>query len=219
MPSRFDSLPHRRAIIDRRAIADRLAAVEANDTAGLRRAACGELKAALDAGRAEIEQRLAEHPSRGHEIAAAGAFLTDQLLRLLWDFTVERLHPNPNPTAAERMTLIAVGGYGRGEMAPHSDLDIGFLTPWKQTAWSEQVIESILYTLWDMGLKVGHSSRSLDEMVRQSKADVTVRTALLEGRYVWGDTALYDEAGARFKAEVQADTVRAYISEKLAERE
>jgi len=219
MPSRFDSLPHRRAIIDRRAIADRLAAVEASDTAGLRRAACGELKAALDAGRAEIEQRLAEHPTRGHEIAAAGAFLTDQLLRLLWDFTVERLHPNHNPTAAERMTLIAVGGYGRGEMAPHSDLDIGFITPWKQTSWSEQVIESILYTLWDMGLKVGHSSRSLDEMVRQSKADVTVRTALLEARYVWGDTALYDEAGARFKAEVQADTVRTFISEKLTERE
>jgi [protein-PII] uridylyltransferase len=219
MSSRFDSVPHRRQIIDRRAVADRLAALAPGEPMAVRRAATLILKDALDAGRAEIARRLGEHPSRGHEMAAAGAFLTDQLLRLLWDFTVERLHPNPNPTAAERMTLIAVGGYGRGEMAPHSDIDIGFLTPWKVTGWCEQVIESMLYSLWDMQLKIGHSSRSLDEMVRQAKGDVTVCTALLEARYVWGDTALYDEAGRRFKAEVQADTARSFIAAKLAERD
>jgi [protein-PII] uridylyltransferase len=218
MPTRFASVPHRRALIDRRAVAERLTALEARDTAALRQAGATELKAALDAGQAEIARRLAEHPSRGLEAAAAGAFLTDQILRLLWDFTVERLHPNANPTAAERMTLIAVGGYGRGEMAPHSDIDIGFLTPWKVTGWSEQVIESMLYSLWDMRLKVGHSSRSLDEMVRQAKADVTVCTALLEARYVWGDTDLYDEAAKRFKAEIQADSARGFITAKLEER-
>ncbi|WP_066719839.1 [protein-PII] uridylyltransferase [Sphingomonas pituitosa] len=218
MPTRFASVPHRRALIDRRAVAERLAALEARDTAALRQAGATELKAALDAGQAEIARRLAEHPSRGLEAAAAGAFLTDQILRLLWDFTVERLHPNANPTAAERMTLIAVGGYGRGEMAPHSDIDIGFLTPWKVTGWSEQVIESMLYSLWDMRLKVGHSSRSLDEMVRQAKADVTVCTALLEARYVWGDTELYDQAAKRFKAEIQADSARGFITAKLEER-
>ncbi len=219
MPSRFDSVPHRRAIIDRRAIAERLAAIGGGDKTALRHAATAELKAALDAGRAEVARRLGEHPSRGLEAAAAGAFLTDQLLRLLWDFTVERLYPPNNATAAERMTLIAVGGYGRGEMASHSDVDIGFLTPWKVTGWSEQVIESMLYSLWDMQLKVGHSSRSLDEMVRQARSDVTIRTALLEARYVWGDTELYEEAAARFKAEVQADTARTFIAQKLAERE
>ncbi|WP_326525486.1 [protein-PII] uridylyltransferase [Sphingomonas sp.] len=217
--SRFDHVPNRRALIDRRSVADALAAIEAKDSAALRREGTVLLKAALDAGRTEIAGRLAEHPSRGLEAANAGAYLTDQLLRLLWDFTVQRLYRNTNPTAAERMTLVAVGGYGRGEMAPHSDIDIGFLTPWKQTGWSEQVIESMLYALWDMGLKVGHSSRSLDEMVRQAKADVTIRTALLEGRYVWGDEALHDEAIGRFKAEVQADTARAFIAEKLAERD
>src|SRR3546814_11449147 len=87
-------------------------------------------------------------------------------------------------------------------MAPFSDIDIAFITPWKQPAWAEQIIESMLYSLWDMGLKVGHSSRSLDEMVRQAKADITVRTALLEGRYIWGAIALYDEAARRFKAEI-----------------
>ncbi|HEX8301329.1 [protein-PII] uridylyltransferase [Sphingomonas sp.] len=219
MSARFDSVPNRRALIDRRGVAERLAALEAKDETALRKAGTAELRIALDAGRAEIARRLAEHPSRGLEAAAAGAFLTDQLLRLLWDFTVERLHRNSNPTAAERMTLLAVGGYGRGEMAPHSDIDLAFLTPWKVTGWSEQVIESMLYSLWDMQLKVGHSSRSLDEMVRQAKSDVTVRTALLEARYVWGDTELYDQAAARFRQEVQADTARNFIADKLAERD
>ena len=217
--SRFDSVPHRRAIIDRRGVAERLSALEAKDKTALRHAATAILREALVAGRGEIERRIGEHPTHGLEAAAAGAFLIDQLLRLLWDFTVERLYPSNNPTAAERMVLIAVGGYGRGEMAPHSDVDLGFITPWKVTGWSEQVIESMLYSLWDMQLKVGHSSRSLDEMVRQAKSDVTVRTALLESRYVWGDTDLYDEAARRFKAEVQADTARTFIAQKLEERE
>ncbi|WP_261300237.1 [protein-PII] uridylyltransferase [Sphingomonas alpina] len=219
MTGRFDSLPQRRAIIDRRVLADTLAALEGDDKVALRRAAAVQLKAALDAGRAEIARRLVEHPSRGLEAAAAQAFLTDQLLRLLYDFTVTRLYPVNNATASERLTLIAVGGYGRGEMAPHSDIDIGFLTPWKQTGWSEQVIETMLYALWDLGLKVGHSSRSLDEMVRQAKSDITIRTALLEARYVWGDTDLYEEAARRFKVEVQTDTARAFIADKLAERD
>lgn len=219
MTARFDSVPNRRAIVDRRALADELAALDARDTMRLRQAAALRLKAALEAGRAEIANRLTEHPARGHESAASGAFLMDQLLRVLWDFTVTRLYPNSNPSAAERMTLVAVGGYGRGEMAPFSDVDIAFITPWKQTSWSEQVIESMLYSLWDMGLKVGHSSRSLDEMVREAKNDVTIRTALLEGRYVWGDTGVYDEASQRFRNEVQKDSARAFIAQKLAERD
>ena len=219
MSSRFDTLPQRRAIIDRRALADTLAAIEGNDSGRLRQAATRELKAALAAGRAEIEARLIAHPSRGLEIAASQAFLIDQILRLLYDFTVQRLYPLSNPTAAERLTLIAVGGYGRGEMAPYSDVDIGFLTPWRETPWHEQVVESILYSLWDLGLKVGQSIRSVDEMVRQAKGDVTIRTALLEARYVWGDQNLYDEAARRFKAEVQNNTERTFIAEKLAERD
>ncbi len=215
----MDSLPNRRAIIDRRVLADELASLEPASGQPLRQAGTKLLRAAMDEGRAEIERRFMEHPTRGLEMAASGAFLTDQILRLLWDFTVERLYPNNNPTSAERMTLIAVGGYGRGEMAPFSDIDIGFLTPWKQTSWSEQVIESMLYALWDMGLKVGHSSRSLDEMVRQAKADGTIRTALVEARFVWGDMGVYDEAAARFRAEVQADTARAFIASKLVERD
>jgi [protein-PII] uridylyltransferase len=219
MAIRFEHVTNRRTIIDRRTLADALAALEGRDEAKLRNAATGLLKPAMDAGRAEIARRIIAHPSAGRDAASAQAFLTDQLLRLIFDFTTQRLYPLNNPTASERLSLIAVGGYGRGEMAPYSDVDIAFITPYKQTGWTEQVIESMLYTLWDLGLKVGHSSRSLDEMVRMAREDLTIRTALLEGRYVWGDQALYDEAAARFQREIVADTARAFVSDKLAERD
>lgn len=173
----------------------------------------------MDQGCAEIAARLATYPSRGSIITESYAFLYDQLLRLIYDFTVQRLYSNSNPSDAERLTLVAVGGYGRSELAPFSDLDIGFLTPYKQSPWCEQVIESILYTLWDLGLKVGHSSRSLDDMVRMADSDLTIRTALLEARYLWGDESLNDEATHRFYAEVVQGTARDFTSEKLAERD
>ncbi len=210
--------PNQRALIDRRSLWDALSELsgDAND---LRPQLIDVLKPALFAGRQEIARRLTEKPTEGRAVAQAGAFLIDQILRLVFDFTTQRLYPLNNPTASERLTLAAVGGYGRAEMAPYSDVDIAFLMPYKQTAWTEQVIESMLYTLWDLGLKVGHSSRSLDEMIRMANNDLTIRTALLESRYVWGDQALYDEAAKRFDLEVLAGTARAFVTGKLAERD
>ena len=104
------------------------------------------------------------------------------------------------------MAVVATGGYGRGLLAPGSDIDLLFLLPYKQTAWGELVAEGILYCLWDMGLKVGHATRSVDECIRQAKADMTIRTALLEARYLLGDRALYDELIARFDKEVVQGT-------------
>ncbi len=219
MTVRFDTLPNRRAIIDRRVLADAIAALDGSDATKLRADSVAILKPALDAGRREIATRLEAAPQSGREAAAGQAFLIDQMLRLIYDFTTERLYRRSNPTTSERISLLAVGGYGRGEMAPFSDIDIAFLTPSKQPAWAEQVIESILYTLWDLGLKVGHSSRSLDEMMRMANADLTIRTALLEARYVWGDQPLYDEASTRFANEILSGTARSFVTEKLAERD
>jgi [protein-PII] uridylyltransferase len=213
-----NTVPNQRLLIDRREQSDLLSALEGAGAA-LRLELVKLLKAALAAGRAEITSRLKGSPTEGRVVAQAGAFLIDQILRLTFDFTTQRLYPLNNPTSSERLALVAVGGYGRGEMAPHSDVDIAFLTPYKSTAWTEQVIESMLYTLWDLGLKVGHSCRGLDEMIYMAKADLTIRTGLLESRYVWGDQALYDEAAVRFDREVMAGTARAFITEKLAERD
>ncbi len=205
-------VPGQREIVDRRAVA---AALEAADA----KAAPALLKAALAGGRAEIARRLAERPYAGTEAAAAYAFLTDQILRLAYDFVTQRLHPLANPTTSERLLLMAVGGYGRGEMALHSDVDIVFVTPWKPTAWTETVIEAILYLLWDLGLNVGHAARSADEVIRLAAADQTVRTATLEARYIWGDESLYDDVMARFWTDVVAGNVGGFVKEKLDERD
>src|SRR3546814_15705901 len=125
----------------------------------VRQAIVTRLKQALTEVRIEIGRRLLDHPSRGREVAAAQAFLIDQIIRLLYDATIQYLYPINNPTLAERTAIMGVGGHGRGERAPHSDVDIAFITPYKQTGWSEQVMESIVYELWDLWLKVGTSSR------------------------------------------------------------
>ncbi len=212
-------LTNQRDIIDRRALAGAIEDFVADQGAKARPQVLALLRSALEDGRAEIARRLEAKPSAGHDCAAAQAFLVDQLVRLIHDHVVADVYPVGNRSTGERLSIMAVGGYGRGEMAPHSDVDIAFLTPGKQTSWCEQVIEAMLYFLWDLGLKVGQSSRSLDEMVRMAKGDLTICTALLEGRYVWGDEALYAEAAARFQAEVVQGTARSFIADKLAERQ
>ncbi|WP_372730561.1 [protein-PII] uridylyltransferase [Novosphingobium sp.] len=211
-------IANQRTIIDRRALADAIAATFAEQGDKSRPAVVELLRQSLESGRAEIARRLEARPSGGSECAQAQAFLIDQLVRVIYDHIVGRVYRASNRSTGERIAVVAVGGYGRGEMAPHSDVDIAFVTPIKPTSWCEQVIEAMLYYLWDLGLKVGQSSRSLDEVVRMAKSDLTIRTALLEGRYVWGDRELYEEASARFWAEVVTGTEKQFVAEKLEER-
>jgi [protein-PII] uridylyltransferase len=211
-------LPNQRAIIDRRALAEAVAESSAQGGAEARSAIVAALREALAAGRAELERRLLEKPASGHEITAGHAFLIDQLIRVIYDHATGDLYPAPNRSAAERIAVIAVGGYGRAEMCPHSDVDIAFLTPQRDTPWCEQVIEAMLYLLWDLGLKVGHSTRTPADMIRMAESDLTIRTALLESRYVWGDRTLYDEAIKRFIDGVVKGSERRFVVEKLAER-
>jgi [protein-PII] uridylyltransferase len=209
--------PARRAIIDRRALHLTLSALEGEN--GARRKAVLECaRAALSAGRAEVKRRF-EAAQDGSATARALCYLHDQLLRLLWDDTTTRVFPAANPTLAERFSLVATGGYGRGELAPQSDIDILFLLPYKQTPRGEQVAEHLLYLLWDLGLKVGHATRSIVECLRQAKADVTIRTALLEARWVWGEQPLFLDLRRRFALEVMAGTARDYAEAKLIERD
>ena len=212
-------IPNQRAIVDRRALGGAIAEIVEQKGADKSRLAVVELlRQALEQGREEIARRLIEKPTAGHDCAEAQAFLIDQLIRVIHDHVIADIYRSSNRSSGERLTIMAVGGYGRGEMAPHSDVDIAFLTPMKQTAWCEQVIEAMLYFLWDLGLKVGQSSRSLNEIVRMAKSDLTIRTALLEGRYVWGDQELYDEGHRRFLDEVVKGTEDRFVTEKLAER-
>lgn len=212
-------VPGQRAIIDRRALADEIAALHAAGGEGARADIVKALRRALDAGRAELERRLAETPSAGHDVTGGYSFLTDQMLRVIHDHVTTHLYPAPNRTSGERLAILAVGGYGRAEMAPHSDIDIAFITPTRRAPWCEQVIEAMLYLLWDLGLKVGHSSRTVADTMRMAKDDLTIRTALLEGRMVWGDQALYEELRTRFWNEVAKGSERQFLTLKLAERD
>ena len=129
------------------------------------------------------------------------------------------LHPAPNPTAGERIAVIAVGGCGRGEMAPFSDVDLLFLTPYKITAWAESVIESVLYILWDLKLKVGHASRTIDDCIRLGREDFTIRTSLLEQRFLAGHEPLAIELGEKLQSDLFDGTEREFIAAKLEERD
>jgi [protein-PII] uridylyltransferase len=220
MASSPDSIVKQREIIDRKALAETIDAIVAErEPRNQRSRILEQLQNALATGRAEIDRRLGENPSQGYRAAAEQAFLIDQLVRLIYDYVTTCVYPAANRSASERIAILAVGGYGRGEMAPHSDVDIAFVTPHKRSSWTEQVVEAILYLLWDLALKVGQSSRSLDETVKMAQEDLTIRTALLEGRFVWGDRAVYEEASLRFWNEVVGKTAPEFVKLKMVERD
>lgn len=155
----------------------------------------------------------------GRRCAEQLCHVQDEIIRMLFAAATKHLYHSPIPSGAERMAVVSTGGYGRGLMAPESDIDLLFILPYKQTAWGEQVAEVILYCLWDMGLKVGHATRSVDESIRQARGDMTIRTAILETRFLTGDQALYDELVTRFDSEVVQGTAAEFVTAKLAERE
>src|SRR3954447_323863 len=144
---------------------------------------------ALDDGRAAARFEL-EAGGRGCACSQALSTLQNNLIAAIHDYVLDYVHPRASPADREQMAIAAVGGYGRGTLAPGSDIDLLFLIPAKQTAWVERVVESVLYVLWDLKQKVGHSTRSIAECLRQARADMTIRTALLEARYILGNNAL-----------------------------
>ncbi len=197
---------------------DALARKHAGNERELRTALAQRLRAVLAGRRAEAE-RLLLADRHGRRCAARLCLIMDEIIGALFAFVRTHLYRSENPSEAERMAIVATGGYGRGLLAPGSDIDLLFLLPYKQTAWGESVAEAMLYCLWDMGLKVGHASRSIDECVRQAKADMTIRTALLESRYLLGDRKLFDDMTVRFQKNVVQGTEAEFVSAKLAERE
>jgi [protein-PII] uridylyltransferase len=216
----MDAIVNQREIIDRRALVVALDDVAKDEALGAdaKRAKVRDLlKAGLAAGMSEIRSRF-DAGTSGTATVRAQCFMVDQLVRLIYDYAERHVYPMSNPTQAERLAVVAVGGYGRGELAPHSDIDLLFLRPYKQTPRGEQLVEFLLYMLWDLGLKVGHATRSLDECVRLARDDMTIRTAVLESRYLWGDDKLYAEFRKKFLANVVKGTAAEFVAAKLKER-
>ncbi len=172
------------------------------------------LSEARDKARHELET------SRNGRMCAEGLSLfQDELIRVIYDFTTHHVYRAVNPSSAEHMAIVATGGYGRGLLAPGSDIDLLFLLPYKQTAWGESVVEFILYLLWDLGFKVGHATRSVDHCIRLSNSDMTIRTAMLDARLIWGDSTLFETFCKRYQKEVVKGSAQEFIEAKLAEQD
>ncbi len=190
-----------------------------SDPARLRPAALTLIKQEFHGARARVKARVENGTLTGVVAARALSGVQDILIQVLYDFAVKHFYYAQNPTESERIAVVATGGYGRGQLAPGSDIDLLFIRPFKQTAWGESVIEFILHMLWDLGLKVGHATRSLAECTRLAKDDITIATSLLEARYLCGDRTLFDALRTAFRTEVAAGTGPHYVAAKLAERD
>ncbi len=215
------SIAKPRDIIDRKALMAELEELVAwsGYTPKTQTQVLGKFKIAYTRGWDEVRRRFEENGVSSRHVVQANSYLVDQLIRSIYDFALTSVYPLANPTTGEVLSITATGGYGRGELAPFSDIDLMFLLPYKLTAHTEQVVEYILYTLWDLGLKVGHATRTIDETIRLSRDDMTIRTSLLESRWLWGDQDMFEDFQKRFQAEFSESTGLAFVEAKLAERD
>lgn len=186
-----------------------------------------------DAARSDVLERLKQlvetahatafedlkRDRNGRKCANGLAQFQDELVGLLLDYTTTHVYRATNPSDAERMSVIATGGYGRDLLAPGSDIDLLFLFPYKQTPWGESVTEYMLYLLWDLGFKVGHATRTVNQCIKLAREDITIRTALLDMWLIHGDEELFAKLEKRFRKDVISGSERLFIDAKMEERD
>jgi len=214
------AIPKPRAILDRKTLLSRAEAAlepKAGETKA-RAEVLALVKEAYRKGWDEVRRRFEKDRLSGVDAARQHAFLVDQLARALHDLAATKLFPALK-TSPDHMAIVATGGYGRGRLAPFSDVDLMFLLPKKISPRGKQIVEFMLYILWDLGLKVGHATRTADEAIRLARGDLTIRTSLLEARWVWGERETFEIFRARFGREVVAGSGRDFVEAKLAERD
>ncbi|MET3901321.1 [protein-PII] uridylyltransferase [Devosia sp. UYZn731] len=197
---------------------DALIGAEPPKSAAARALVLAHVRQTLADARTSAEAELLA-TSKGTRCAENLSSAQDEIISAVHQFAIRRVYPVDNPSGAEAIALAAVGGYGRGTLAPGSDIDLLFILPYKQTPWGEQVTEYILYMLWDLGQKVGHAVRSVDECIRMARADMTVRTATLEARFLTGEMSLFKQLVHRFETEIMPRTGPEFIAAKMAERD
>ncbi len=174
------------------------------------------LKNALEHAHVMAEQQLIASGD-GTRCAEALSLAEDEMIRGLFRLASSELFPAT--ATEERMAVVAVGGYGRGTLAPGSDIDLLFVLPARQSARVQGIVEFLLYCLWDTRQKVGHATRNIDECIRLAKSDNTILTAILEARYICGDEGLFERLVADFRREIVSKGAREFIAVKLSERD
>jgi [protein-PII] uridylyltransferase len=172
----------------------------------------------IESARKKAESSLKRH-GNGIRTAQSISEFQDTLIKTVYEFIVQNVYSPKDQKNIDKICLVAVGGYGRGTLAPFSDIDLLFLHSNKLNNWTESVIEYMLYILWDLGFKVGHATRNLDQCLELSKSDLTIRTSILEARYIHGHKDLYEKLIQRFNTEIVAKTADEFIEMKLDERD
>ncbi|MGF1453919.1 MAG: [protein-PII] uridylyltransferase [Alphaproteobacteria bacterium] len=169
---------------------------------------------AEDDARETMARRLADGVG-GLQVGRALARVRDGMIASMLDLAGVRSDRMAGPGSG--FMVAALGGYGRGVLAPHSDLDLAFVVTRDGDPWQEYLVEVILYTLWDLGLTLGHGTRTVDGCIALARQDMTFRTSLLEARFLAGDPAVYDQLRERYWQDVATD-VMGFVDCKLAER-
>ncbi len=195
-----------------------LARAHAGHPARLRAAALARIRSSFTATRENIKQHVEAGVTPGLAAARALSTLQDETIAILHEFAVRHFHAGAVQTDSG-LAIAATGGYGRGLLAPGSDIDLLFLLSSKRNARDEIIIEFMLRMLWDLGLKVGHAVRTPSECVLLAKQDMTIRTSLLEARFLLGERALYDELRQKFWSKVVTGNGQDFVEAKLAERD
>lgn len=185
----------------------RLAAIKRDQALGVFRRHSARMQAA-------VGERFERGELSGLGAAMLLASLSDGLIRSIFDYAVARA----GVKLVQPLALVATGGYGRGLLAPSSDLDLLFLSDDEPSGPTRQVVEFMLYLLWDLGLKVGHATRSIEECLTVAMGDLTARTALLDARLLEGDHRLFARFAMRFRAECIEAALSAFLGGKIAER-
>ena len=199
-----------RAARDRPTLLETLKSVTARERDAVAKRLCrhGDQRAAGRNGRAEGKVW------GGRDAATDFSLITDATIQAIHRAATEELGIAPDALA-----VVAQGGYGRGRMAPHSDVDLLFVPAEGRGEEAERVAEWMLYALWDLGLKIGHATRDVDACVAAARDDVTIRTALIEARHVCGDEALTDRLVECIFADLEGSGGRRFVAAKLAERD
>ncbi len=218
---KFKSVQHPERLLDITALRNKLnelVPASSSDLTKVRPAIVEVLKTFLKSARTEAEKRLLED-GKGTQCAKNLAYVQDEIIRTLYEFANEKIYPKATVKDSQEVAIIAVGGYGRGTLAPGSDIDLLFLLPGKQEAASGRLVEFILYTLWDMRLKVGHATRSTEECIRLAKTDNTILTSILEARFICGNETLSKHMQLLFRRDIVQTGARKFVADKLIERD
>ncbi len=180
--------------------------------------ALGLLRRELGGVQARVQRAFEGRETNGLGAGRRLAGLMDQVILAIQSYSAAMVPPGDAATPSLDFALVATGGYGRGVLAPHSDIDLLFLTTAQPGPRTRRLIEFTLYLLWDLGLKIGHATRSPEECLAEGVRDATIMTALVDARFLAGERAPFERFQALFEAHRKKDGLGPFLAAKRAER-